>query len=105
MKNFDPKNVETSGAEDVYGFLRTNLLGNLNQAFLSQKIDEKGRATTFIYAPYNPTNTAVVLSYIIDADRGTNTVSYTSVAGVCNYLISNVTDRYGRSVNMVYDEN
>ena len=92
----------SSGAEDVYGFLATDTSGNVNQAYLSQKIDAHGHTTTFIYAPYNSTNGVVQLNYVIDPDGKTNTLSYTT-NGSYNCLISQVQDPYGHTVSFSYD--
>ena len=44
----------SSGAVDYYNFLATDGSGNVTQAYLSQKVDPQGHATTFIYSPFNP---------------------------------------------------
>jgi RHS repeat-associated protein len=93
-----------SGAEDVYGFLVTNISGTVSQAYLSQKIDEHGRTTAFVYAPFDPTTGVVQLNYVIDPDGKTNTLSYTSNASY-NYLISQVQDPFGHTVRFAYDAN
>ncbi len=95
-----------SGAMDVYGFLRKTSGGTLWQAYLTQQINPQGRTTTLSYAPYDPvTNNVVVLNYVVDADGQTNTLSYTSVTNVCNYLISKIVDPYHRTNSFLYHTN
>ncbi len=91
-----------SGAEDVYGFCATNTSGVVSQAYLSQKIDANGHATTFVYAPFNPATGVVQLNYVVDPDGKTNTLSYTNNASY-NYLISQVQDPFGHTVHFAYD--
>jgi RHS repeat-associated protein len=101
-----------SGAKDVYAHAVTDPDGNVVRYDLSQKIDEHGRATTFVYAPGNPIPSAglydlgytVQISYVIDPDGKTNTLSYTNRGGF-NFLISQVQDPYGHAVNFAYDTN
>jgi RHS repeat-associated protein len=93
-----------SGAEDVYCFLATAIYGNVTQAYLSQKIDEHGHTTAFVYEPFNPTTGLVQLNYVIDPDGKTNTLSYTTNASY-NCLISQVQDPYGHTASFAYDTN
>lgn len=94
-----------TGAKDIYGFLVTDSYGNVSQAYLSQKIDAQGRATTFTYAHYDPlTNAVVQLLYVIDADGRTNSIFYTSCTDY-NYLISQIKDPNNDAVNFSYDTN
>jgi YD repeat-containing protein len=93
-----------SGAKDVYGFLATDSYGNVNKAYLSQKIDEHGRTTTFVYSPFSVTNLVVQLNYVIDPDGKTNTLSYTNNS-TYNELISKVQDPSGHTASFAYDAN
>ncbi|HWW03186.1 MAG TPA: RHS repeat-associated core domain-containing protein [Candidatus Acidoferrum sp.] len=90
--------IYPTGAEDVYGLVTPH------GSYLTQRIDESGRTTTFQYGPYDPvTNDVVRLLYVVDADGKTNSLSYTNLAGVASNLIAKVTDRYGRASTFAYD--
>ncbi len=91
-----------SGAVDYYNFLATDTNGVVSQAYLSQKVDAQGHATTFIYSPFNPATGVVQLNYVVDPDGKTNTLSYTNT-GTFNYLISQVQDPFGHTVHFAYD--
>lgn len=93
-----------SGAVDYYNFLAADTNGVVSQAYLSQKIDAQGHATTFIYSPFNPATGVVQLNYVVDPDGKTNTLSYTN-NGTYSYLISQVQDPFGHTVSFAYDTN
>jgi RHS repeat-associated protein len=98
-----------SGAKDIYGFEVYNQADEEVLYYLTQKIDERGRTTTFVYVPFDPlTNPVAKLLYVIDADGRTNTISYTSVSNSSvdyEYLVSQVKDPNGDTVNFAYDTN
>jgi RHS repeat-associated protein len=104
-----------SGAKDIYAHAVTNCdpyFPTVEHYDLSQKIDEHGRVTTFVYAPGNTVSSSdpdalsstVQLAYVIDPDGKTNTLSYTNYAGY-NYLISQVQDPFGHTVKFAYNTN
>ena len=93
-----------SGAVDYYKYLATDINGVVQLAYLSEKIDPQGHATTFIYSPFNPATGVVQLHYVIDPDGKTNTLSYTN-NGTLNYLISQVQDPFGHTAHFAYDAN
>ncbi len=93
-----------SGAVDYYKYLATDINGVVQLAYLSEKIDPQGHATTFIYSPFNPATGVVQLHYVVDPDGKTNTLSYTN-NGTLNYLISQVQDPFGHTAHFAYDAN
>lgn len=92
-----------NGSQDVYGFIVTNNHGAFQEAFLSEQRNPQGQKTDLYYSSYNPTNPVVRLSSVIDGAGQTNTVTYVTSSPYSTNLISQVTDPYGRSVSLKYD--
>ena len=91
------------GSSQSYGFMVTNASGIFKQAFITAQRDPQGRATTFSYQPYSPASPAVRLAYVVDAEGGTNFVAYNATNYYSTNLVSQVTDRFGRTVSLLYD--
>jgi RHS repeat-associated protein len=102
--------LHPTGAVDVYEVGLVSDQGPTFAYFLSQQVDERGNATTFIY---NTNDNNVLLQYVIDGDGKTNTLAYTNITfstvdlGVTNYTtysnyVSQITDPYGRTVKFTY---
>jgi len=91
-----------SGAEDIY----ENAWGPQPLYFLTKQMDNRGRATTFIYTTNNVNNVDfLLLQYVIDADGKTNTLNYTTITSPwwSIMVISQITDPYGHTVTLNYD--
>jgi YD repeat-containing protein len=104
--------LHPDGAVDVYGFRPTNSSGNGDFHYLTQRIDPQGHVTQFIYDGYDPNNalSAIRLRYVVDANGGTNTLTYAPADYATNLLtggtnlVIQVTDPYGRSAHLAYDQ-
>ena len=91
------------GSSRSYGFIVTNASGVFRQAFMTAQRDPQGRATTFFYQPYSAASPVVRLACVVDAEGGTNFVAYNATNYFSTNLVSQVTDRYGRMVSLLYD--
>lgn len=92
--------IHADGSVDVYGtcFVFLAQYGGYPEAecLLSRHISPSGDTTYFEHAAVNPS--AYVLTFVIDPDGRTNTLSYTS-----QNLLSSVTNAYGQSAHLLYD--
>jgi RHS repeat-associated protein len=85
-------------SKDVYtGIPHVFPLGTYTNYFLTGKVDPDGNQLTFNYG----TNTWAKLLSVVDADGRTNTVTYGDPGH--QYLITSVTDPFGRSVTLSYN--
>ena len=64
------------GGKIIYDFFRTDSFGSWGYVFMTQQINSAGQATVFQYPGYDPDTGTVLLKYVIDGDRRTNTLSY-----------------------------
>jgi len=88
------------GRQDVYNFIVKN--GSLfKAAFLSERRHPQGHGTRFVYDTV--TNLVVRLRYVIDGDGLTNTISYVTSNAYSTNLISQITDPFGRTNTLSYD--
>jgi YD repeat-containing protein len=84
------------GSIDTYGCI-------LNYtAYLTQHADPQSQITTF---SYYTNNSVIQLTNVVDATGGTNWIYYGSTNQYSTNLITQVTDRYGRSAFFTYDTN
>jgi RHS repeat-associated protein len=96
------------GSVDTYGYITNVVPTPVNgyyvtqMAFLTQHSNPQSQATTF---NYQMTNGVVQLQSVVDANGGANRLYYTSTNAFGTNLISQVTDRYGRSAFFSYDSN
>ena len=81
--------LHPDGSVEIYGFNPTNAIGS-SYYYLSQRISADGFSTLFIYDPYDPAAGSVRLRYVVDANGGTNTLSYSNNDNT--NLITQVTD-------------
>jgi YD repeat-containing protein len=88
------------GSIDSYGCIVN--IGGLGEAFLTQHSNPQGQATTFVY---NTNGSVIELTNVVDATGGTNRIYYGSTNQFSTNLITQVTDRYGRSAYFAYDTN
>src|SRR6478736_764622 len=89
------------GSREVYGTGYTNG-GGQKFLFLSQRLDPAGNALTFNYTYANGGKT-IILSTIVDADGLTSLVFYASSPSFSSH-IDHLTDPYGRTCYLQYDE-
>ena len=89
------------GSRDVFGVSYTNSMGT-RLLFLSQRLDPADNAITYNYT-YADAGATIRLSSITDADGQTSTLYYTSGDSYSN-RIDHITDPYGRSCYLQYDE-
>src|SRR5579859_850171 len=82
--------LETNGGGGGVAFLR---------AYLTQEVLPDGTYNQFVYGRVS--GGVVVLKQMIDTDGQTNTLSYTNTA--LPWLITSVTDRFGRAANFQYN--
>ena len=85
------------GSTDIYGCIVNGT------AFLTQHLNPQSQTTKYNYL----TNSSgiVQLQTVVDGSNGTNVLYYGSGNPFSTNLISKVTDRYGRSVNFLYNSN
>jgi len=93
------------GHKNVYGFIVTNGSGAFLKAFMTEHWNANSQKTTFYYSSYNPANPVVRLLYIVDGDGRTNSISYVSSNPYSTNLISQVSDPFGRTAYLTYDDN
>jgi RHS repeat-associated protein len=92
------------GSKDVYGFIVTNASGVFEEAFLTEKWNERSQKSTLIYAAYTPSDIPVVrLQYVVDGDGRTNTIYYVNSNPFSTNLIDKVVDAFGRTNSYAYD--
>lgn len=93
------------GSQDIYDFVVTNSSGAFQQAFLTARINPQGQEIQLNYFAYNPAFPVIQLQNVVDADGRTNFISYAASNPYCTNLISQVTDPFGRTVSLMYDNN
>ena len=93
------------GSSDAFGFVVTNASGAFQMAFLTAQANPAGQGLRLEYAGYDPASPVVRLQRVIDANGGTNSITYVSSNGYSTNLISQVTDAFGRTASMAYDNN
>lgn len=92
------------GSMDTFGFIVTNSTGIFLEAFLSQRFNPQGLATTLVYTNCGSLASPVIrLVSIIDGDGRATTINYTISNPYSTNLIQQVTDPFGRSVTLLYD--
>jgi RHS repeat-associated protein len=91
------------GSVCVYGLIITNGSGTFQKALLTESRNQYGQSTRLNYYPYSPANIVIRLKEIVDANGATTTISYVSANSYSTNLVSGVTDPFGRSAAMLYD--
>jgi YD repeat-containing protein len=98
--------TNSDGSTDVYGLVVTNTDGSYVSSFLTQHINERGQKTTLNYASYVPSASPVIrLKSVVDGDGRTNLIYYVASNPYSTNLISQVTDPFGRSTYLSYNDN
>jgi RHS repeat-associated protein len=93
------------GSQDDYGFVVTNNSGHFQGAYLTQRKDPQGHATALTYYAYTNIAPVIRLQYVVDGDGRTNTISYVSSNPYSTNLISQITNAFGKSISLAYDNN
>jgi RHS repeat-associated protein len=88
------------GSIDNYG-LMPSYFGGQRYCYLTSKISKEGYVTSFLYDTSDPANVKPV--YVVDPCGATNYISYLTNSS-STVLISQVTDAYGRSTTLGYDD-
>ncbi len=84
------------GSIDVYNHIENDM------AFLTSHSNPQSQTTTF---NYNSSDSGIQLLSVVDATGGTTTITYVASNQFSPNLISQVTDRYGRSAYFAYNTN
>jgi YD repeat-containing protein len=91
------------GRSDVYALIVTNSTGGFLKAFLTQRLNPAAQGTKLYYASYAPSAPVIRLLSVVDGDGLTNSISYSTNTAYSTNLIRQVTDPFGRTATMVYD--
>jgi RHS repeat-associated protein len=91
------------GSEEVFGFVVTNGSGVFQEAFMTERWNDRGQKTFFHYYGYTPSAPVIRLQNVVDGDGRTNIVFYNSTNAYSTNLISQVQDPFGRTTTLAYD--
>ena len=93
------------GSSNVYGFIVTNSSGTFLKAFLSEMRNPQSQVTRFVYSSYDNTSPVIRLQSVVDGDGHSTSLAYVTANGFSTNLISQVTDPFGRTASLYYDDN